>query len=452
MLASQRPSDALALGRRRIPRLLATCEGGPAAAATATALGADLVSLEDRAPIRRPWSNEDLAAVVGLLEPSLHQQVPLLSYANSPRIEAEARRRGYSPAGSDGTLKQNLDRKDVARQLFAEAGLPTVPWFAGTRVTLGFDAVLDRFGSPFVLQAEGGSAGRGTHLVHEHGDFAAICDAMPDDVRLIASRFFAGVTLNIHGFAGHGMAVSHPSIQVSGVADLTDLEFGYCGNDFGAATALSSAILERARHLTLIVGTALRSRGWVGIFGLDVLLSGDELLPLEINPRFQGSSWLLAEVQQALGERPIGELHLDLVHGVGPTRHSLTAPRIAEPAGGFLILHQRHEATTLSATPAAGIYRAGNSGLQFVRPGVGLLECASDEVYLDGFPPAGHTIERGAVLARFAAWDRLVELDGRTLTATGSALVRHTSRLLQNERPSPVHPNAGWQAVDSQDG
>jgi len=436
--ASQRPSDALALGRRRLPALLATCEGGPAAAAAAIVLGADLVSLEDRAAVRRPWSNEDLASVVGLLEPSQREREPLLCYASGPQVEAEARRRGYSLAGGDGRLKQTFDRKEVARQLFVDAGLPTVPWLAGTRMALDFSALAERLGSPFVLQADGGSAGRGTHLIHEHFDLAAICEAMPDDVRLIASPLVAGVTLNIHGVVGHEVAVSHASIQVTGVADLTDLDFGYCGNDFGAATALSSAALERARDLTLAVGTELRSRGWVGIFGLDVLLSGDALLPLEINPRFQGSSWLLAEVQQALGERPIGELHLDLVLGEGPTPYSFTPRRLAEPAGAFLILHQRHEAATLSATPTAGIYRADNSGLQFMRAGVGLLECASDEVYLEGFPPAGHTIERGAVLARLATWHRLVELDGRTLAATGSTLVHHVSELLRTGAPISV--------------
>ena len=434
--AAQRPSDALALGRRRLPHVLATCEGGMAAAAAAESLGAELVALEDRAPVRRPWSNADLASVVGLLDASSDERRALLCYATGSRVEAEARRRGYSLAGPDGRLKQTLDGKRVARQLFVDSGLPTVPWIVCSRTALDFRALAARLGDPFVLQTDRGSAGRGTYVAREPSDVAAICDDLPDDVRLVASPLLHGVTLNVHGVVAHGrVAAGRASIQVTGVADLTDLEFGYCGNDFGAAMSLSPALLHRARELSLTVAAALRARGWIGIFGLDVLVSAGDLLPLEINPRFQGSSWLLAEVQQALGESLIGELHRAAVLGEEPPTGA-PRPRLDSPNGAFLILHQRGGPTTLPTTPDTGIYRMDGARLRFVRGGIGVLDCASDEIYVEGFPPAGHIVERGAVLARLASWQRLVECDGRTLTTIGAALVHQVGGLVNAGAPA----------------
>ena len=63
--------------------------------------------------MRLRWSNDDLASVVGLLGTTSGERGPLLCYATDPRVEARARRRGYSIAGPKGELKQDLAAKAV---------------------------------------------------------------------------------------------------------------------------------------------------------------------------------------------------------------------------------------------------------------------------------------------------------------------------------------------------
>jgi len=58
------------------------------------------------------------------------------------------------------------------------------------------------------------------------------------------------------------------------------------------------------------VGLYMGSKGFLGIFGMDFLLNGDEVLALEINPRFQGSTMLLSLLQADRGEIPLAALHV----------------------------------------------------------------------------------------------------------------------------------------------
>lgn len=431
--AAQRPSDALALGRSDSPALLLTCEGGESAAVVARGLGAKLIAVEDQTLSRRAWSNEDLSLVLERLPPRREDDpVQLLSYAMSPRAELAARRSGYSIAGPPGTLKEHLDRKDVARELFSRAGLETVPWRIGHRGELDFDELAGRFGVPVVLQLAIGSSGRGTHVVHTRNDLASLLEETDDGCEYLASPLIDdATTLNLHGLVtADRVEASIASVQLTGVDGLTGLPFGYCGNDFGAAAVLPPAILEQAGHHVEAVGIELQRLGWLGIFGVDILVSGDRVLPLEINPRFQGSSWLLAEVEEALCRTALGAAHRDLFLSAVPFRRERATPRIDAPAGGFLIFHQGGNARTFATTMITGIYGIHDDHLKFRRPGVGLLECELDEIYLEGLPPYGHIVEPDAVLARVASWRQLADPSGRLLTSWGAELARHVTHSL----------------------
>src|SRR5205807_225648 len=136
-----------------------------------------------------------------------------------------------------------------------------------------------------------------------------------------------------------------------------------------------------------------------------------DVLPIEINPRLQGSSWVLAEVEQALGQTPLGAIHRGLLLEEPPSREARRG-RFDTPAGAFLILHHFGEPCALARTPRIGIHRVQERGLRFLRQAIGLLDCNIDEIYVEGFPATGHTVEIGAAVARVASWRRLAEPDG----------------------------------------
>jgi hypothetical protein len=86
------------------------------------------------------------------------------------------------------------------------------------------------------------------------------------------------------------------------------------------------------------------SQGFLGIFGMDFLLNGDEVLALEINPRFQGSTMLLTLLQVDRGEVPVAILHvmqfMDLVPDFPQAALEQLRRRYRSPySGAHLIVH-----------------------------------------------------------------------------------------------------------------
>ena len=88
------------------------------------------------------------------------------------------------------------------------------------------------------------------------------------------------------------VCVGWPSVQILGASGCCDADwpYAYCGNDYAATEDLPITALLRLMEHVQHVGTALRAEGWLGAFGIDAILEGDDWYVLEINTRFQAST------------------------------------------------------------------------------------------------------------------------------------------------------------------
>lgn len=76
------------------------------------------------------------------------------------------------------------------------------------------------------------------------------------------------------------------------------------------------------------IGWGLSDLGYRGIFGVDFAGRGDTVAALEINPRMQGSAWLLGEVERAEGQLPTMVRHMLERHDhTTPPNLALSPPR-----------------------------------------------------------------------------------------------------------------------------
>jgi hypothetical protein len=99
-----------------------------------------------------------------------------------------------------------------------------------------------------------------------------------------------------------------PSVQLIGLTSKSP--FGYCGNDFAAIKQLDRRLLEDLEAYAKVVGRWLHSQGYVGAFGIDTMIYDGQLLYTELNPRFQGSTWLQNRMDAELGVADIVQDHL----------------------------------------------------------------------------------------------------------------------------------------------
>lgn len=394
----------------------ALCENGASARLLARRLAHGAVSLErDR---RERWTNLDLEGALGRPPwPGL----PVLAYAMGAAIARRARSAGWAaPQAPMARLKEQLDDKREARRLFAELSVPAPRSHAFGTGSLSVRAIRRRVGLPCVVQPLRGSNGHGVRLVGCEDDLKGIEDHGPV---ALASEWVDGPALNLHvAVDGASVAVAPWSVQATGISGLGGHGYAYGGNDFNAGRDLPAAVHDAGAAVGRRVGEALAARGWRGLFGLDAVLGSDGLRLLEVNPRLQGSSWLLAEAQARAGERPLGASHRDLLL----ERRPLPARSAADAAlaGAFLVLRAERDEAPLELRD--GRHRLAGDRLERTGEAFGLGECADDEVLVDGM--AERPVRAGAAHARLASWRQLLEADGRTLTPWGRAVVAAARR------------------------
>lgn len=406
-VVGQRSTDFLALVRLVSVASSFACEGGADAHQLAHATGVPLFSPEAKERVRRRWSNEDLGSLTPGPDHDLTGMVVL--YAASVEWETWARKNGVRLLCCSSSLKLRLDDKAAIRKIFAEIGID-----APRSVTAPRPAVLSgqvsSLGWPLVVQARNGASGDATRVVRGPGDLAAAVAALGGDELLVSSHI-PGAVLNIHGvIAPSGVTLAPPSLQLAGIRGLAISEADYCGNDF-TASAFHASGAGAAALATRRIADWLAQQGYRGAFGVDFVLDGDKPLALEINPRLQGSTFVLGEAELRERRFPTIARHLLALLGIDCMA---PAPSSATLAGAHLVFRQ---STPFDGESAArpGAYRVGLDGSVLyngVRPG--LLECADDEVLVYGVPPTDvAAIEPGAVVLRLATWRPVATSTGR---------------------------------------
>jgi hypothetical protein len=232
--------------------------------------------------------------------------------------------------------------------------------------------LLDR--GPLVLRASRSSGGVGIVRVDSVDEIDAHWPQQPDEFVGVAPYIDGGVPLNVSGcvFANGVVRLHPPSLQLIGVPVCTTRTFGYCGNDFGAASRLDGTVLDQLDELARTVGRWLHEERYRGAFGLDAMLVGDEVVFTEVNPRFQGSSALSAAIA---AEVEVTDLYLDHVAaslGLAPPDDGLTMAEWAahQPPMSHVVVHNLASSAVVS-TPGTRVALPAGVRLSLV-PGSGL--------------------------------------------------------------------------------
>lgn len=155
----------------------------------------------------------------------------------------------------------------------------------------------------FVVQEKTGAGGNGTSIVRNNQDLKRL----KNEIYSI-SGYVKNTPLNITIVIGVNDILLLPiSVQL-----ITQLNHGFCyvGGDFIASQRLSSKIVSKINKYSLAIGKHVKNMGYRGILGIDYLLCNDgKLVFMEINPRYQASSFLISKALQSSDNTNLSELH-----------------------------------------------------------------------------------------------------------------------------------------------
>ncbi len=261
---------------------------------------------------------------------------------------------------------------------------------------------------PVILRTNRSSGGVG--IVHAPDRDTVSARWPEDDEGFIGVAPFVAdaVPINLAGCVfGNGLVrLQAPSVQLIGIDGCTDRPFGFCGNDFGAASALPATALEQLDAMARDVGGWLHDERYVGAFGVDALWADGKVHFTEVNARFQGSSALSAVVADEVGQPDLFVDHLGASLGLCPADPGLTLTewtRRQSPRAHLVV----HNVTggTLRRTRA------------LVRP------AAQRDVALAQVLPLDVAAEPGSTLYR-TVFDRSITSTGFDVDPSVQALVR----------------------------
>lgn len=189
---------------------------------------------------------------------------------------------------------------------FAEEIIPVVPYvhFFGKKLpSVKFDAFA---GSTYVLQKVFSSAGAGTHSFSQEACKQYIADGQDQEEYILSPYIQDSAPINVHMVIfEESCVVLPPSFQL--ISHQGSM-FSYIGGDFhtNLSTEQYALVLQRATAL----GEKMRLLGYRGVCGVDFLLTKDELYFLEINARFQSSSFLLNKLLLKDGKPSLIQMNL----------------------------------------------------------------------------------------------------------------------------------------------
>lgn len=143
----------------------------------------------------------------------------------------------------------------------------------------------------YIAQKNKSSGGFGTFIISKTNHMIEDIRNNYKELFIVSPYIKNGFSVNINAVIGSECTIFFPpSIQITKVNAQRIL---FHGSDYVTAQKLSSEILKKLNSYTSIILNHIKKMGYLGIIGLDFLVTETEIYFLEINPRYQASSFLI---------------------------------------------------------------------------------------------------------------------------------------------------------------
>jgi hypothetical protein len=315
-------------------------DDSPSYSIIASRNGTRFLSLESRTR----WRSVDRQSTIEEVAPSVGNDIVELLHGSpenwtavaatpSPALVQLCARMGITCISSPPQLCDWLNNKVNFLSALAEVGLPQLNGRWVRLSDTSYAELETEIGTSLVAQRPRGCTGSGTFFIGSAEDYARVVGECGDALMRVAADV-GDLSLNINAIATEkGTAVGYPSVQLAGVPPLCRRRGQYCGNDYAATAGVEPKIVHDVVEQTARIGQWLASLGYRGQFGLDFVVENgsNQAYAVDLNPRWQGSTWLLGHAQAALGRLPLPAA--ELAYRVG----SLSAAEVLRHSDDFLL-------------------------------------------------------------------------------------------------------------------
>lgn len=190
-------------------------------------------------------------------------------------------------------LIDNLNNKFYAKDLLKSC-VPVLEhtYMNGKDINLkNLNKLYDGECEKWVIQASSGAGGSGTYVI-DKGSIKEVIKSINKDASYQVTKYLDNLSINTHIVIGENDIIVFPfSIQL--IKNINN-RLSYIGGDFSSyETLINNNIKKLAYDYSMNIAKKLKEMGWIGVVGIDYLVTDNEVYFMEVNPRFQSSSRLL---------------------------------------------------------------------------------------------------------------------------------------------------------------
>ena len=158
----------------------------------------------------------------------------------------------------------------------------------------------------FVMQGRIGAGGNNTYYIDSLEKFNKYSDYL--DNKYFLSKYLDNIPVNITLVIGKYETIKLP-ISVQLIKQIND-RFKYVGADFIYARELDDKAISKINDYANIIALELKQLGYQGIVGIDYIIdNNDNVYFMELNPRFQASSFIINKYLEKYCSTNLAELH-----------------------------------------------------------------------------------------------------------------------------------------------
>lgn len=222
-----------------------------------------------------------------------YADIKFMGYYPTEMAEMSNQIREHAICINDSIITDILENK-LYTKLWTSSFVPTIPFSTFIDTELEYIRFCNAFPEyrQFVLQGTFSCGGSGTWLIRSDEDLSQFAsDPDEDHIVMVTPYFENSISVNTHLIIySNTIQYFPPSIQI---IEHFEHRLCYDGGDFVIAKKLGINILDKIHQYSEEIGKRLSHIGYRGVCGIDFLVVGEKVYFMEINARFQSSSFLL---------------------------------------------------------------------------------------------------------------------------------------------------------------
>lgn len=275
---------------------------------------------------------------------------------NQPAIKA-LESYGGTVLNNPAELNRKFEAKISQFQIFKDNNIPMSKSIVANISETSWQSLTLELGNSFVIQEDRAHTGSGTYFVSSEIEFTEVQKKLNgNNVRI--AKFIDAHSYTVNGcVTKKGIFVAGLQYQITGIAQLTPGKGSTIGNDWTHGfRSLSENARKQIFEITKKLGEIMQKDGYKGLFGVDLLVSGEEIFVIEVNARQTANISLQTKLEIQQNQIPLSLINLaewlDIdLEGIEPSS------QLVELQGSQIFLRSKTDNFEIREELKSGIYR-----------------------------------------------------------------------------------------------